>query len=211
MPTFFFQKADSFAVKLSQRLLLVSFFFTLPLFSQDANKKNSEGIVFNSKDGTYASAEGYVKVFGKQRYIQGLFSYQRSLTYFKDGLYEPCVEELKIFTQLYPDHPETINALKLLSHTYIKMDDLEKSIQVDYRIYKENPTTEAGLSSYLEAAKKHISIGNPAEGKVILEKVKGQMFSSKLAKDADIELRQLQILEPCLFPKEAVSENTINP
>ncbi len=192
-------------------MLFLSLFFTLPLFSQEPKKENLEGVIYNSKDGTYATAEGYIKVFGKQRYIQGLFSYQRSLTYFKDGLYEACVEELKIYTQLYPEHPETINALKLLSNTYIKMDDLEKSIQVDYRIYKENPTTEAGLSSYLEAGKKNISIGNSSEGKVILEKVKGQMFSSKLAKDADIELRQLQILEPDLFPKEAHPENTINP
>lgn len=161
--------------------------------SQDGETK--DGIVYYKKNNSFESVEGYIKAYSRERYIQGVYSFQKSQELFKDGRFESCIEELKIFTQLYPYHPETIRALQLLSKAYIKTDNVEKSIQVDYRIYKENPTTEEGLVAYLEAGKKNISIGNKVEGKEILEKVKKQMFSSKVAKDADIELRQLSILD----------------
>ena len=62
-------------------------------------------------------------------------------------------------------------------------------------VYRENPTTEDGLVSYLEAGKKMLLIGKSKEGKRILDTVKNQLYSSKIAKDAEIELKQNAILE----------------
>lgn len=181
--------------QLKYYLFILLCFLAIATWAQTQEGEVKDGIVYYKKNNSFESVEGYIKAYSRERYIQGVYSYQKSLELFKDGRFDSCIEELKIFTQLYPYHPETVHALQLLSKAYIKSDDVEKSIQVDYRIYKENPTTEDGLIAYLDAGKKNISIGNKKEGKEILEKVKKQMFSSKVAKDADIELRQLAILD----------------
>ena len=49
---------------------------------------------------------------------------------------------------------------------------LDDSIRTDLLIYRENPTTEDGLTSYLDAGKKMLMAGRLKEGKKILENVK---------------------------------------
>ncbi|MEM7180629.1 MAG: hypothetical protein AAF518_06940 [Spirochaetota bacterium] len=162
-------------------------------------QKTKKQVKYN-KDGTISSLSDYIKVFGRNRYEQGVTSYKKSYEYFLDGFYDTCIEELNIFVQLYPRHPYLIKALTLLSKVYRQNNELEKSIRIDLKVYRESPTTEDGLNSYLQAGKKSISVGEYSRGRKILQEVKNQMYSSKLAKDADIELRQLRILHPDVFP-----------
>ena len=84
---------------------------------------------------------------------------------------------------------------------------LDDSIRTDLLIYRENPTTEDGLTFYLDAGKKMLVVGRLKEGKKILENVKNQLYSSKIAKDAEIELKQNTILEEDGFQiKEEISK-----
>ncbi|HNI25779.1 MAG TPA: hypothetical protein PLJ29_05430, partial [Leptospiraceae bacterium] len=95
---------------------------------------------------------------------------------------------------LFPGHPWTVKAQKLLSQAYEKNEQWDKSVQVDLKIHKENSSLEEGLSSYLDAAKKMAKMGKTAKAVEILEYLKAQMYSNKLAKDAEIELDQMRIL-----------------
>ncbi|HRG45533.1 MAG: hypothetical protein KBF99_09315 [Leptospiraceae bacterium] len=114
---------------------------------------------------------------------------------FKDGNYKSCIDKINEFLFLFPGHSATLKSLKLLSIAYKKKDMLDDSIKVDLLIYRENPTTEDGLTSYLDAGKKMLMVGRSKDGKKILENVRNQLYSSKIAKDAEIELKQNQILE----------------
>lgn len=135
------------------------------------------------------------ETFKKQRQVQGDLYISKSSEFYKDGQYKACIEKLNEFLFLFPGHPSILKALKLLSASYKKNDQLEESIQTDLLIYRENPTTEDGLVSYLEAGKKMLLVGKTKDGKKILEHVKNQLYSSKIAKDAEIELKQNSILE----------------
>ncbi|MCB1158648.1 MAG: hypothetical protein H7A25_06775 [Leptospiraceae bacterium] len=187
-------------------IICILVFYSASVFSQDGvDAKNKLPGIQSHKDSTVSSTRGYIKIFGEQRYWQGVYSFNKANEYYKDGLFDACIEELKVYSQLYPKHPSQLEALQLLSQAYVKNDDLQKAIEVDLKIFKDNSTTESGLSAYLEAARKSITIGNTKKGREILEYVKNQMFSSKLAKDADIELRQLDILEN----KQKITQNTV--
>lgn len=184
-------------------LPILAIFFLITHSIQAIEEKKQ--VRYNA-DQTISATTDYIQVFGKNRYQQGITSYEKSTQYYLDGHYDTCIEELNIFAQLYPRHPYLIKALSLLSKVYQKNNELEKSIHIDMKIYRETPTTEDGLIAYLNAGKKSVSVGKFQKGRKILETVKNQMYSSKLAKDAEIEIRQLQILHPNIFPKPIASE-----
>ncbi|HMV41635.1 MAG TPA: hypothetical protein PLP33_09735 [Leptospiraceae bacterium] len=170
-------------------ILLVSYLFNFGLFSQ-------------------AASDNYVEVFKGQRVQQGELFYNKALDFYKDSNYKACIDKLNEFLFLFPGHPATLKSLKLLSLTYKKRDLIDESIRTDLLIYKENPTTEDGLTSYLDAGKKLLMIGRAKEGKNILENIKNQLYSSKIAKDAEIELKQNKILEENGFQiKEEMSKD----
>ncbi len=135
-----------------------------------------------------------VEVFKEQRASQGEIIFAQAQDYFKQKLYKSCIEKTQDFLILYPKHTSRLAVLKLLSEAYYKDEQLEKSIQTDYKIYKDYPTVEEGLISYFEAARKLLKTGRKEEAVDILEKLRTQMYSYKLAKDAEIELNQLKIL-----------------
>lgn len=135
------------------------------------------------------------EVFKVQRIEQGNLFYEQAKKYFEEKLYKSCIEKALDFQILFPKHPLKLQNLKLLSQAYLMDEQWEKSIQVDLKIYREFPTIEEGIVSYLDAAKKLIKLGYIEEGKQILEKIKTEMYSYKVAKDAEIELNQLKILE----------------
>lgn len=139
--------------------------------------------------------DNYVEAFREQRLKQGDIFLSKATDFYKDGNYKACIDKLNEFLFLFPGHPSTLKSLKLLSLSYKKRDQIEESIRTDLLIYKENPTTEDGLTSYLDAGKKLIMIGKSKDGKNILENIKNQLYSSKIAKDAEIELKQNKILE----------------
>lgn len=135
------------------------------------------------------------EVFKSQRLEQGNLFYEQAKKYFDEKMYKSCIEKSLDFQILFPKHPLKLQNLKLLSQAYLMDEQWERSIQIDLKIYREFPTIEEGILSYFEAARKLIKLGNIQEGKQILQKIKSEMYSSKLAKDAEIELKQLQILE----------------
>ncbi|MCX7999652.1 MAG: hypothetical protein N3A69_11995 [Leptospiraceae bacterium] len=135
------------------------------------------------------------EVFKSQRIEQGNLIFEQAKKYFDEKMFKSCIEKALDFQILFPKHPLKLSNLKLLSQAYLMDEQWEKSIQTDLKIYREFSTIEDGINSYLEAARKLIRIGNTEEGKQILEKIKTQMYSQKLAKDAEIELNQLKILE----------------
>jgi tetratricopeptide (TPR) repeat protein len=134
-------------------------------------------------------------VYKEQRILQGELYISSAEEYYTDRLYPACIEKLSEFLFLYPNHPNQYKGLKLLSQAYLKNDQIEKSIEIDLKIYREFPTSETGLISYLDAGKKLILTGRIEEGKKILEEIKTQLYSYKIAKDAEIELRQMEVLK----------------
>ena len=153
------------------------------------------------------SSDNYTETFRLQRQNQGEMYFTKANELFKDGNYKACIDKINDFLFLFPGHPATLKSLKLLSNSYKKRDQLDESIKTDLLIYREYPTTEDGLTSYLEAGKKMLMVGRLKDGKKILENVKNQLYSSKIAKDAEIELRQNLILEEEGFQiKEEISK-----
>jgi hypothetical protein len=144
--------------------------------------------------GAEPTEERPVEVFKSQRMQQGEIFFEQSQKYFDEKMYKSCIEKSLDFLILFPKHPLKLANLKLLSEAYLMNDQWEKSIQVDLKIHREFPTIEDGISSYLQAARKMIRIGRRAEATRILERIKSEMFSYKLAKEAEIELNQLKIL-----------------
>jgi hypothetical protein len=141
------------------------------------------------------NSDNYTEIFKTQRQSQGEMYFLKASEQFKDGNYKSCIDKINEFLFLFPGHSATLKSLKLLSIAYKKKDMLDDSIKVDLLIYRENPTTEDGLTSYLDAGKKMLMVGRSKDGKKILENVRNQLYSSKIAKDAEIELKQNQILE----------------
>lgn len=141
------------------------------------------------------ASTGFTETFKQQRLSQGELQYSKAVELFKDGHYRACIDKINEFLFLFPGHPATLKSLKLLSLSYQKNDQFEDSIQTDLFIYRENPTTEDGIVSYLDAGKKLLFVGKVEMGKKILEEIKNQLYSSKIAKDAEIELKQNEILE----------------
>lgn len=153
------------------------------------------------------SRDSQTETFRQQRQSQGEMHFSKASELFKDGNYKACIDKINEFLFLFPGHPATLKSLKLLSISYKKKDMLDDSIRTDLLIYRENPTTEDGLTSYLDAGKKMLMAGRLKEGKKILENVKNQLYSSKIAKDAEIELMQNLILEEDGFQiKEEISK-----
>ena len=132
----------------------------------------------------------------KQNYLlhgSSLFR-QAKNAYQKEDL-KKTVSATQEFILLYPDHPEKMEALKLLSMSYKKAGLYEKSIAVDTEIYLENPATEEGIKAYLDAARGYFKIGEMAKAKYILEKIREQDYFSSLSEDAGLELKIIQILD----------------
>lgn len=173
--------------------ILFAFLFIVQLFSQESD---------------------FVPVFKEQRISQGEKHFEIAMDLFKDKKYKESIVRLNDFLFLFPGHPSTLKSLKLLSLSQKKSNQYYDSIKTDILTYKEFPTTEDGISSYLDAGKKLFYIGRNKEAKDILEIVKNQMYSSKIAKEAEIELKQHQILEeePSYFKEDLTkNENIQNP
>jgi hypothetical protein len=152
-------------------------------------------LCFLIKPGFAQTSDNQADTFKQQRLSQGELHLSKAAEFYKDGQFKNCIDKINDFLFLFPGHPSTLRALKLLSLAYKKNDQIEESIRTDILIYRENPTTEDGLVSYLDAGKKLLIVGKLKEGKKILEIVKNQLYSSKIAKDAEIELKQNAILE----------------
>jgi len=135
------------------------------------------------------------EIFKLQRIPQGEILLTQANAFYEDKNYHAAIEKLIDFLILYPSHSSRTKAMKLLSQSYQFNDEWEKSVEIDMKIYRENPSIEDGLTSYLEAAKKLCKMGRENKAKTILEKLKTQMYSNKVAKEAEIELVQLEILE----------------
>ncbi len=156
----------------------------------------------------------FVPVFKEQRTSQGEKHYEIAMDLYKDKKYKDVISRINDFLFLFPGHPSTLKSLKLLSLAQKKSNLYYDSIKTDSFTYREFPTTEDGIASYLDAGKKLFFIGRNKEAKDVLEIVKTQMYSSKLAKEAEIELKQHQILEeePYLFKEDLTkNENNTNP
>ncbi|MDX1959454.1 MAG: hypothetical protein SFU98_12825 [Leptospiraceae bacterium] len=136
-----------------------------------------------------------IEVFKAERIPQGDIFLSQAKNYYADKEYHQAIEKLIDFIILYPNHPEKLKAQKLLSLAYQFNDEWEKSVEVDMKIFRENPTVENGLSSYLDAARKLVKMGRETKAKSILESLTKQMYSNKIAKEAEIELVQMKILE----------------
>ncbi len=121
--------------------------------------------------------------------------YKVAEEYFNNGFYSASIKKITELLYLFPKHPLELKSLQLLSQAFKKNDQLAESIDVDLEIYRKYSTTEDGLIAYLDAGKKIAKVGDIEKAKKILEEIKLQVYSSKLAKDAEIELEQLEILE----------------
>jgi TolA-binding protein len=146
------------------------------------------------------SKDSPIEVFKKQRSQQGELHFSKAQEYFQNRKFKASIEKVLDFLYVYPDHSQTLNAMKLLSESYLMDDQIEKSIQVDLRIHRENPMIEEGLIAYLQVAKKYVKMGKKDEAIDIFGFITKQMYSKKVAKDAEIELEQIKILD---------SENTV--
>lgn len=133
-------------------------------------------------------------VLNKESIKQGQIRYKVAEGYFNDGYYSSTIKKLTELLYLYPKHPLEFKALQLLSKSFQKNDQLSESIQVDMEIYRKYSTTEEGLTAYLNAGRKSAKIGNIEQAKSIMKEVESQVYSDKLAKDAKIELDQIEIL-----------------
>jgi len=154
-------------------------------------------ILFVSRTNVNAadSKETPIDVFKKQRMLQGEMHFAKAQEYFQNRKFKASSEKVLDFLIIYPDHPQSLGALKLLSEAYFMDDQIEKSIQVDLKIYRENPMIEEGLISYFQAAKKYVKLGKKDDAIGMYLFIARQMFSRKIAKDAEIELEQIKILD----------------
>lgn len=134
-------------------------------------------------------------VLKEQNLRQGRIRYKVAEEYFNDGFYSASIKKITELLYLFPKHPMELKSLQLLSKAFKKNDQLVESIHVDMEIYRKYSTTEDGLNAYLDAGRKTVKIGDIEKAKKILNEIKHQVYSSKLAKDAEIELEQLEILE----------------
>ncbi len=141
------------------------------------------------------SKETPIEVFKKQRILQGEMHFLKAQEYYQNRNFKASSEKVLDFLLIYPDHPQTLSSLKLLSDSYFMDDQLEKSIQVDLKIYRENPMIEEGLISYFQAAKKYVKLGRKEDAVDMFLFITRQMYSKKIAKDAEIELEQIKILD----------------
>lgn len=141
------------------------------------------------------SKDNPIEVFKKQRILQGEMHFYKAQEYFQNRNFKASSEKVLDFLLIYPDHPQTLSSLKLLSDSYFMDDQLEKSIQVDLKIYRENPMIEEGLISYFQAAKKYVKLGRKEDAVDMFLFISRQMYSKKIAKDAEIELEQIKILD----------------
>ncbi|MCB1179574.1 MAG: hypothetical protein KDK36_18490 [Leptospiraceae bacterium] len=184
--------------------IIILLFSGISLFSQDVSSKKEK---LSQKE----EIVDPVEVFKDQRISQGEIVYSQAVDYFKERMYKSCIEKSLDFLVLYPKHNLQLPVLKLLSEAYYKDEQLDRSIRTDIKIYKEYPTTEDGLESYLEAARKLLKTGRRKDAKSVLEEIKGQMYSYKVAKEAEIELNQLKILypepEPQIDPTKETSKD----
>ena len=141
------------------------------------------------------SKETPVEVFQKLRIRQGEMHHSKIQEYFQNKKFKAAIEKSLDFLLVYQEHPLTLSCLKYLSESYRLDDQYEKSIEVDLKIYRENPTLEEGLYSYLQVAKKYVKMGRKEEAIDIFNFITRQMYSKKLSKDAEIELEQIKILD----------------
>ena len=131
----------------------------------------------------------------KQNYIMhGTSLFRKARDSFNKNYLKNTVTTIREFLLLYPDHPDRMEAMKLLSQSYKKAGLYARAIKIDTEIYLENPATEDGIRSYLSAAKSYFKIGETGKARYILESIKGQDYISSLAEDADLELKIMNIL-----------------
>ncbi|MCE9500431.1 MAG: hypothetical protein K8R21_08030 [Leptospira sp.] len=141
-------------------------------------------------------AEGeFEKVNRTESISQGEIYMNQAKEYFADGLYGACIEKVKDFQLLFRDHPSMLKSYKLLSDAYRKIDRIDRAIDAEMRLYKSSPITEEGLSGYLSAARYMARTGKIKDARKVFEDIKAQVYSVKLAQEADLELRLIQITE----------------
>lgn len=171
--------------------LITLFSYFLGLNAQ--NQKNNPGENPSLNEG---QVKNKFSEFQKNNYLtSGKILYQKSVDEMQKNHFMPAIQILKKFILLYPDHPEKLNAHKLLSEAYKKEGLYSLSIQIDTSIYLENSDTEEGIKAWLEAAKGYFKTGQTAKARFILEKIQRQDYASNLAEEAALELKVLKILE----------------
>ncbi|NCN10794.1 MAG: hypothetical protein GW938_13220 [Leptospira sp.] len=143
------------------------------------------------------SAEGFPdlgKIYHEKSNEQGDFVLRKADNYYQDRNYSMCIEELKTFALIYPYHPNLKTSWKLLSLAYQKQREYELAIQAEMAIYLEYPTEKEGFDSFLEAGRSHLKQGNWDMAERIFQEIKSQSYFPEIAREAEIELKQMKIL-----------------
>lgn len=152
-------------------------------------------LIFGSFSSLFALEDTIGKVFQAEQEKQGEILWKKAEDSFVDRKYERCVQELKLFLTLTFRHPKEMEARKLLSQSYLKLRDTRSLAKNELQIYKDFPHTEAGLSSYLESAKALVKMGMEEEAQAIFLDITKNHYSSRIVQEAELEMKQLQILK----------------
>jgi pentatricopeptide repeat protein len=143
------------------------------------------------------AAEGFPdlgKIYQEKSNEQGDFVLRKAENFFQDRNYTKCVEELKTFALIYPFHPRLKDSWKVLSRAYQKQREFELAIQAEMAIYLEFPTHKEGFDSFLEAGRSHLKQGDWDMAERIFDEIKKQSYFPEIAREAEIELKQMKIL-----------------
>ncbi len=143
----------------------------------------------------YSEEDKIGKVFQIEQEKQGELLWKKAEDSFVDRKYERCVQELKLFLTQTFRHPREMDARKLLSKAYLKLRDTRALAKNELQIYKDFPHTEAGLASYLESAKALVKMGREEEAQDIFLDITKNHYSSRIVQEAELEMKQLQILK----------------
>ncbi|MCC6275069.1 MAG: hypothetical protein IT569_04370 [Leptospiraceae bacterium] len=147
--------------------------------------------LFILSTGIFPGEEGFIPVSKKEKITQGEIALKTASEYLGDRKYLSCIEKIKEFQILFHDHPSFSKSHRLLSNAYEKAQKWDKVAETEMNLYRENPETEEGLAAYLNAGKAYVRIGKSGEAKKIFESLMIKENTSKLAKEAELELKMM--------------------
>ncbi|MBE7412928.1 MAG: hypothetical protein L6Q54_07265 [Leptospiraceae bacterium] len=142
----------------------------------------------------YSEEEGFIPVNIKEKIFQGEISLKQANEFLGDRKYFSCIEKIKEFQILYHDHPSFLKSYKILSLAYKKIQKWDLVAETEMNLFNESPETEEGMNAYLNVAKAFVRIGKIEEAKKIFEEIISKENTSKLKKEAELELNLLNAI-----------------
>ncbi|WCL49670.1 tetratricopeptide repeat protein [Leptospira sp. GIMC2001] len=134
------------------------------------------------------------KSYSEGSNFQGDLVLRKAQNYYQDKFYEQCIQELKTFSLVYPNHPKKAAALRLLGEVHEKKRDYNLAIDAQMAIYLDNPSSKEGFIAFLSAGRSYLKMGEVAHARKVFQEILDDSFFPDINKEAEMELKQIKIL-----------------